>query len=387
MGKFNLSEAAKDILNASVASKRGGQDSPKKLDASVAYGEKEAGLVGNSPEKKDDELPDYLKGTPSAKPPGATPPVGSEKDGVGFSKPKNQPQETQGRADLVNTQQASANEYEKIRDRVASPLAPQTFEKNPGATFTQYEDIDLSADVNALLEGESLSEEFKQKATTIFEAAVNTRLKTIQEQMESELVEQFEGAIEKVKEELTEKVDDYLNYMVEQWMQDNELAIENGLRSEIVEEFISKLRNLFVESYIDIPEDKVDVIGELTEKIEDLETKLDEEIKNNIQYTKVINEQKKVQAVLEACEGLTQTQVEKLKSLAESVEYTTDEEFTEKLSTLKGNYFPDTKVKVSSVDTLNEEVQIEEDDSVKQTKSADPMMDQYAKTISKTKVR
>jgi hypothetical protein len=413
MGKFNLSEAAKEILNTNVASKRaarsgdqnkGGAVGLDKLSASVAYGEKEAGLVGTSPEKKDDELPDYLKGTPRATPPGATPPVGSEQDGVGIEKPGagqkskgtgfDQPQVSQGRADLVKTQQASANEYENIRDRVASPLAPQTFQKNPGATFQHYdgtavaaESIDLSDDIDALLEGENLSDEFKTKATTIFEAAVTTRLQTISEKMEADLSEQFEAAVEKVKEELTEKVDDYLNYMVEQWMKDNELAIEKGLRAEIVEEFIGKLRNLFVESWIDIPEDKVDVIGELTDKVEELEAKLDEEIKQNIRASKVINEQKKIQAVHEACDGLTQTQVEKLKSLAEGVEYTTDEEFADKLETLKKSYFPDTQVKTAVADSLNEEVQIEDDGAAKKTKSADPAMNMYADTISKTLAR
>ena len=396
MGKINLSEAAKEILDASVASKRaarggdghkGGAVGADKLDASVAYGEKEAGLIGHSPEKtQGEELPDYLKGTPSATPPGATPPVGSEKDGVGATKPKNQPQETQGRADLLKTQQASANDYDAIRDRRPSPLAPQTFEKNPGATFQSYESVDLSADVNALLEGENLSDDFKAKATTIFEAAVNSKVQTISEQLQGELTEQFEIAVDKIKEELAEQVDGYLNYMVEQWMKDNELAIESGLRSEIVEEFISKLRNLFIESYIDIPEDKVDVIGELTGKVEEIETKLDEEIKVNVQLTKQINDYKKLQAIHEACVGLSQTQVEKLKSLAEGVEYTTDEEFADKLVTIKGSYFPESKTKAPSNDTLNEEVQIEEDPA-KPVKSSDPAMELYAKTISKTLVR
>ena len=141
MGKLNLTEAAKDILNANIASKRGGQEhgvGDSKLNTSVAYGEKEAGLVGKSPEKKDDDLPDYLKGTPTATPPGATPPVGKQSDGVGASKPSNQPQETQGRADLVSVDQQTANLYDQIRDRIAGKLAPQTMQSNPGATFQSY---------------------------------------------------------------------------------------------------------------------------------------------------------------------------------------------------------------------------------------------------------
>jgi len=385
MRKFTkLSEAAKEILDTSVASKRAERDSgdahkkgavgEDKLDAAVAYGEKDAGVVGKSPEKKDDDLPDYLKGTPQATPPGATPPVGKQSDGVGAKKPAGQPQETQGRADLVNTAQAPANDHAAMVDRKASKLAPQTFEKNAGATFDCYEDVE------ALLQGENLSEEFKQKATTIFEAAVAARVSKIVEETEATMAEQFEAAVEKVKDELAEKVNDYLEYMVESWMKDNELAIEKGLRAEIVEEFIAKLRNLFVESYIDIPEDKVDVIGELAEKVEELEASLNEEIRKNVEAAKVISEQRKVQAIAAACEGLTQTQVEKLKSLAESVEFTDESEFADKMNTLKKSYFP-SDVKVADKAALTEEIVIEEEKPAK--KSADEM-DIYTQAISKS---
>ena len=170
MGKLNLTEAAKDILNANIASKRGGQEhgvGDSKLNTSVAYGEKEAGLVGKSPEKKDDDLPDYLKGTPTATPPGATPPVGKQSDGVGASKPAGQPQETQGRSDLTSVSQSDATDYASIRDRIAGKLAPQQFKANPGATFQSY-----GEDMDVMFSGEELSEDFKQKAATIFEAAV-----------------------------------------------------------------------------------------------------------------------------------------------------------------------------------------------------------------------
>ena len=383
--RFKLSEAAtailegaKETFDANIAAKRGPGDKGGKLSASVAYGTHDAGIVGKDVDKMDDELPDYLKGTPSATPPGATPPVGAEKG----SKLKGQPQETMGRTDVMHPAQADANNRDAIRDRVASPKPKQTMQANPGATFQSYsENLDMSDDVNALLEGENLSEEFKQKATTIFEAAVMTRIEVIAEEVEKQLVEQFESAVEEIKEELAGKVDEYLNYMVNEWMEQNELAIENGLRSEIAEDFISGLKNLFTEHYIDIPEDKVDVVSQMAEKVAELEDALNEQINKGIALTKELNEQKKVEAVYEACEGLTQTQVEKLKSLAEGVEFTTEDEFASKLEILKSSYFKEDYT-IADDSALDDEVLIEEEK--KTPRSIDPSIDQYVAGISKS---
>ena len=382
MGKFNLTEAAKDILNANVASKRGGQEhgvGDSKLNTSVAYGEKDAGLVGHNPQKKDDELPDYLKGTPTATPPGATPPVGSEPKKVLAS----QPQETQGRSDLNSVAQQDANDYSAIRDRVASKLAPQTMQANPGATFQSYHE-----DIEAMLSGESLSEDFKSKASMIFEAAVIAKASTVAEEVIAEameeLEEEFNNAVESIKEEMEEKVDGYLNYMVKEWAKENELAIVKGLRAEIVEDFIDGLRNLFIEHYIDIPEDKVDIVEELTAKIEELEGTLNEQIKESVELTAELNEHKKFEAIYAACEGLTQTQVEKIKSLAESIEFTSDDEFAEKLETIKESYIG-SSVKSAGNSALDDEVQIIEED--KKTGFVDPEIAAYTKTISQTLIK
>lgn len=379
MPKFNLSEAAKEILHGNVSSKRAGQEHPSKLHGDVAYGTKEVGSIGKDPVKTDDETPDYTKGVPSATPPGATPPVGSEPAKHLDAKFN---QQAHGRHDLTHNEEDPTS-LDNIRDRVAGKLAHQTMSSNPGATFQSYhEDIDMSDDVAALLAGENLSEEFKTKATTIFEAAVLSRVETIAEAMEANLMEEFQTAIEQVKEELAEKLDDYLNYMVEEWMQQNELAVERGLRAEIVEEFIGKLRNLFVESYIDIPEEKVDAVEELVGRVEELEDALNEEIQKNIEFSKEINEHKKMEAIYTACEGLTQTQVEKVKALAEGLDFTTDEEFGEKLETIKESYFP-SQVKAAESSDLNEEIQIEDEDK-KESKSSDPMMNVYAQAITKS---
>jgi hypothetical protein len=239
----------------------------------------------------------------------------------------------------------------------------------------------MKEDIAALVSGENLSEEFVQKATTIFEAAVISRSEEVIAEAEQQLIEEFEVAVEEIKQELSEKLDDYLNYMVEEWMSENELAIENGLRSEIVEEFIYKLRNLFVESYIDIPEDRVNVVEELVAKVESLEESLNEEIEKNVEFAKALVEQQKLEAIREACEGLTQTQAEKLKALAENVDYSSDEEFESALNTLKESYFAPV-VKAADSEQMNEEVHIEEE--APKSKSADPDMNVYAQAISKS---
>ena len=201
------------------------------------------------------------------------------------------------------------------------------------------------------------------------------------EEVEAELMEQFEEAVEIVKEDLASKVDDYLNYFTEEWIKENQIAIETGLRSEIVEDFIGGLKDLFEKHYIDIPEDKVDVVEELTAKVEELEDSLNEEINSSVQLKKELNEHKKIEAIYTACEGLTQTQVEKMKSLAEGVEFTTEEEFVEKLETIKESYFK-AQVKTADSSALDDEVQIEEEK--KPSVSADPLIEQVAKTISQS---
>jgi hypothetical protein len=241
----------------------------------------------------------------------------------------------------------------------------------------------IKEDVASLFADDSnISEDFKARAATIFEARVFDRVAQIQEQLEAEYAGQLEEAVNAIRDELTEKVDDYLNYVVEQWMEENEIAIESGLRSEITEDFIAGLRNLFAENYINVPEDKVELVDELASKVEELEVKLNEEIEANIQYKKQLTEAIKVQLVNEVCEGLTATQVEKIKSLAESVEFSTEEEFVEKLETIRENYFP-SGVKKADAAQLHEEV---EDDGSDKKVVADPYVASVVQAISKIKI-
>jgi hypothetical protein len=241
----------------------------------------------------------------------------------------------------------------------------------------------FAEDINALFADDStISEEFKSKVSTIFEARVQDRISQIEEETESRYAGILEEAVDSIKQDLTEKVDDYLSYIVEQWMEENQIAIESGLRSEMTEDFIAGLRNLFTENYIDVPAEKVDLVEELASKVEELESKLDEEIERGVSYAKALVESRKSEITREVCEGLTATQVEKIRSLAESVEFSTEEEYQGKLETIRENYFP-SGVKKASESQLQEEVT---DGSEKKVVSSDPFVNAVANAISKTKI-
>jgi DNA-binding transcriptional regulator YhcF (GntR family) len=200
--------------------------------------------------------------------------------------------------------------------------------------------VDMSEHVAALFEGEDLSEDFKQKAIAIFEAAVTSTVKSEIAAIEEAYAATLEEEVNTLKEELSTNVDDYLNYVVENWVSENEVAIEAGLRTELTEEFISGLRNLFAENYIDIPEDKISVVEELGDKVAELENKLNEEIERNVELSAILSESKKTEVMYSMTEGLTTTQAEKLKSLAENVEFTSEDEYAHKVATLRESYFP-----------------------------------------------
>ena len=241
----------------------------------------------------------------------------------------------------------------------------------------------MKEDIDALFADDStISEEFKSKVSTIFEARVQDRVAQIQEETEARYAGMLEEAVESIKADLTEKVDDYLSYIVEQWMEENQIAIESGLRAEMTEDFIAGLRNLFAEHYIDVPAEKVDLVDELAGKVEELETKLNEEIERGVSYAKALVESRKKEITAEVCEGLIATQVEKIKTLAESVEFSTEDEYKEKLETIRENYFP-SGVKKASEAQLQEEVT---DGTEKQAVSNDPYVAAVAQAISKTKI-
>ncbi len=243
----------------------------------------------------------------------------------------------------------------------------------------------MAEDVDALFNGESLSEEFKTKATTIFEAAVNSRVDAILEDMITENDAILSEAVEALKEEMSSQVDEYLNYVVEQWMEDNAVAIETGLRSELSEDFINGLKNLFAEHYIEIPEEKVNVaeelagrVAELEEIVENLSTTAEAEINSLVEE---LNAAKRNEAIRKICEGLTEVQVGKMVSLAEGVEFTTEGEFNEKLAVIRENYFPSKTLVKSEVKALQETTVSEDQPEVAEVHG---LMKHYVKAISKT---
>ena len=237
----------------------------------------------------------------------------------------------------------------------------------------------VAEDVDAMLSGENLSEEFKEKASMIFEAAVEARVEEIASELEEKYIAEFEQTLETVKEDFASKLDSYLDYVVENWMAENELAIEKGLRSEIVEDFIGALKNVFVEHYIDIPEDKVDVVEQLADRVEELESQVNEQHLKNIDLKKSLSEHRKEEAVHLACEGLTLSQAEKVRALAKNVEFVSEDDFSEKLVAIKESYFP-TEIRAASADSLNDMIELDEDNT---TKVVDPLIESYVNKITR----
>ena len=244
-------------------------------------------------------------------------------------------------------------------------------------------EINVKEDIEALVEGEELSEEFKSKASTIFEAAVHQKVMEIAsskvEDMEKEYQAELQEEIVTFRDDLTDKVDGYLNYVTEEWMKENEIALENSLKSEITEEFMGGLKDLFTEHYIEVPEEKVDIVENLFDKVEDLEGQLNQSVQENIKVKNELNEYRKDKILEEVCEDLADTQSEKMKSLAEGVSYEDDSEnFEEKVKTIKENYFPNQQKQDENV----EQVDASEGEEVSDPKMTN-IMEAYSKAIAR----
>jgi hypothetical protein len=234
---------------------------------------------------------------------------------------------------------------------------------------------DYSGELNALVESEAtLSEEFKEKTATIFEAALTSRIAEEVSRLEETYQENLDEAIEETRTELVEKVNAYLNYVVEQWVEENQLAVETGLRTEIAEDFMSSLKELFVESYIDVPESKVDLVDELAEKVDILESQLNETMEVAIEQAQLIEDFERKDIVVEAAEGLADTEIEKLLGLVENIEFEDAETFAEKVETIKETYFS----KASKKTDLEESVS-DNDDEIETSSS----MDMYVRNLRK----
>ncbi len=265
-------------------------------------------------------VPDPIGGT-------ATLPV-SKKQGDGMQKAQGDMQDT----DSENNTAPTGDMSDQNKATIASKL---------GA---------VKEHVDAMFNDEELSEEFREKATVIFEAAIAAKAEEIEAALDEQYSEKFEDAKVEIYEEMTARVDEYLNYIVEQWMEENQVAIESSLRTEIAEDFIHGMKNLFKEHYVEVPDEKYDVLGELAQRVEELEEQLNDTVNENIELKAQLSETTKDQLIQDVAEGLAATQVEKFKALAEGVEYGDAEEFKHKLEIVKENYFPSDK-KASVLDT------------------------------------
>lgn len=281
----------------------------------------------------------------------------------------------------------TGQEYSHRRERNRGEGSWTATEKLKGwakvnATKNEEHQVDMSEHVNALLEGENLSEEFHAKATTIFESAVQAKIQEEIELLEQAYAETLEERIDEIQEELTANVNEYLNYVVEQWIEENEVAVESALRSELTEDFISGLRALFAEHYIDVPEEEVPVVEELSQTVEELEDRLNEEMQKNVELNAMLSESRKDILIGSVCEGLTTTQASKLQALAENVSYTDDESFINKISTLKENYFP----VATKNDSVLDDVVASEPGSLNEG-FLDDRMANYVKALGKTQLK
>ena len=248
-------------------------------------------------------------------------------------------------------------EEEEITDEVVSEESEEDAEEEGEEEEVVEEEYDIEEDVNALLEGEELSEEFQEKARTIFEAAITSRVAKIQENIEHQYAVALEEEVQEIKSELSERVDAYLEYVSEEWLLENQIAVQAGLKEELTESFMTGLKGLFEDHYVSIPEDKYNVLESMVEKLDEMETKLNEQIEKNVSLNKRLAESVADGIFEQVSEGLALSQKEKLASLAESVEFESEEEYREKLETLKESYFPSRVVSPSAkTESLSEGV-------------------------------
>ena len=258
-------------------------------------------------------------------------------------------------------------------------MKKEEVEEMEGEAIVESPEVDTMGDLNALVESEAtLSDEFKEKTAVIFEAAVKSKLSEEIDRLESQYKEELEEELSSTKSEMVEKVDSYLNYVVENWVKENELQVENGLRTEIAEGFMSKLKDLFSESYIEVPESKVDLVDELAEQVEELESKLNETTQKVIDQSGELEEMKKEEIIRESSSDLADTQVEKLKSLVNDLDFEDAEKYAEKVKVVKEAHFSNEPS--GSDDMISEESEGESDELIESNSS----MDKYVSTLRKT---
>ena len=282
-------------------------------------------------------------------------------------------------------------EDEKVTDEVVSEEETTTDEVVSEEETTETESTEevvaedeeaveysLEDDINALVEGEELSEEFREKAATIFEAAINSKVKGIKEELTASYEEKLVEEVASIKEELKDRVDSYLEYVADEWIAENQLAVESGLKEEMTESFISGMKSLFEEHYVTIPEDKYDVIESMVDKLDEMEGKLNEQIEKNVALNKRLAESVSDVVFAEVTDGLAQTQKDKLAGLVDNVEFESETAYREKLNTLRESYFPTKVAQRNQTENLTEEA-----GSPVETTKHSPSMEAYLKTLTR----
>jgi hypothetical protein len=281
---------------------------------------------------------------------------------------------------VISEEESDEVEEEVIEDEEVS--SDEVEEEEEEEEEEVEEDYDIEEDVQALLHGEDLSEEFQEKAKTIFEAAIRSKAATIKEQLKEQIQTEYEYAlieqVQEIKNELTERVDSYLEYVADEWMSENQLAVERGIKSEISENILIGMKNLFEENYVSIPEDKYDVLESMVDKLDEMEGKLNEQIEKNVALNRRLAESVADVIFAEVTEGLALSQKDKLASLAENVEFDGEENYREKLVTLRESYFPrNASTQRDTSENLSEESQVTEQAQVSN------VMENYLQVLSR----
>ena len=272
-------------------------------------------------------------------------------------------------------------EDEVVTDEVVSEEEASTDEVVSEEETSEEEEVieySVEDDLNALIQGEELSEEFREKAATIFEAAINSKVKGIKEELTASYEEKLVEEVASIKEELKDRVDSYLEYVADEWIAENQLAVESGLKEEMTESFISGMKSLFEEHYVTIPEEKYDVIESMVDKLDEMEGKLNEQIEKNVALNKRLAESVSDVVFAEVTDGLAQTQKDKLAGLVDNVEFESETAYREKLNTLKESYFPTKVAQRNTAENLTEEA-----GSTDYTSSVSPTMEAYLKTLTR----
>ena len=292
-------------------------------------------------------------------------------------------EEAETEEEVIEEEEATTDEVvaeEETASEEESEEVVAEEETSEEEVIEEEEAIDIEADVQALLEGEELSEEFQSKARTIFEGAIRSKVAEIKEELQESYATALVEELDKIKEGLTERVDSYLEYVADEWIQENQIQVEAGLKTEMTESFLEGMKSLFEEHYVTIPEDKYDVLNSMVDKLDEMESKLNEQIDRNVALNRRLAESNADGIFTAVAEGLADTQKEKLATLAENVEFESDTDYREKLETLKESYFPSkTSAPKSTSENLSEEVSTDEVASVDTT----PRMQAYLDILSR----